>query len=55
VQALRKNGIVFDFHVFERGPHGIGLSRGENGVPAADVHRWGKDLVLWLQQHGWVK
>ena len=55
VQALRKNGIVFDFHVFEKGPHGIGLSLGKNGVPADDVHPWGKDLVFWLQQHGWVK
>jgi len=55
VQALRKNGIVFDFHVYEKGPHGIGLSQGKNGVPADDVHPWGKDLVFWLQQHGWVK
>ena len=55
VQSLRKNGIVFDFHVYEKGPHGIGLSQGKNGVPADDVHPWGKDLVFWLQQHGWVK
>ncbi len=55
VQALRKSGIAFDFHVYEKGPHGIGLSPGKNGVPAGDVHPWGKDLVFWLQQHGWVK
>ena len=55
VQALRKNGIAFDFHVYEKGGHGIGLSPGKNGVPAGDVHPWGKDLVFWLQQHGWVK
>jgi acetyl esterase/lipase len=55
VQALRKNGIAFDFHVYEKGSHGIGLSPGKNGVPAGDVHPWGKDLVFWLQQHGWVK
>ena len=55
VQALRKNGVVFDFHVFEKGPHGIGLSQGKNGVPADDVHPWGKDLVFWLLQHEWVK
>ncbi len=55
VQALRKNGIAFDFHVYEKGRHGIGLSPGKNGVPAGDVHPWGKDLVFWLQQHGWVK
>jgi acetyl esterase/lipase len=55
VQALRKSGIAFDFHVYEKGPHGIGLSPGKNGVPAGDVHPWGRDLVFWLQQHGWVK
>ena len=55
VQSLRKEGIVFDFHVYEKGPHGIGLSQGRNGVPADDVHPWGKDLVFWMQQHGWVK
>lgn len=55
VQSLRKNGIAFDFHVYEKGPHGIGLSQGKNGVPAGDVHPWGKDLIFWLQQHGWAK
>ncbi len=55
VQALRQNGIAFDFHVYEKGSHGIGLSQGKNGVPADDVHPWGKDLVFWLQRHGWVK
>jgi acetyl esterase/lipase len=55
VQALRQSGVVFDFHVYEKGPHGIGLSQGKNGVRADDVHPWGKDLVFWLAQHGWVK
>jgi acetyl esterase/lipase len=55
VQALQKAGVPFDFHVFEKGPHGIGLSQGKNGVPAEDVHPWGKNLVFWMQQHGWAK
>jgi acetyl esterase/lipase len=55
VAALRKAGVAFDFHVYERGPHGIGLSRGKNGIPADDVHPWAKDLLFWLKQNGWAK
>jgi hypothetical protein len=41
--------------VYEKGPHGIGLSQGKNGVPADDVHLWGEDLLFWLQQRGLMK
>ena len=55
VAALRKAGVPFDFHVYERGPHGIGLSSGKHGIPADDVHPWAKDLLFWLRQNGWAK
>ncbi len=55
VMALEKAAIVYDFHVYQKGPHGIGLSEGKNGVPANDVHPWGKDLLFWLRQNGWAK
>lgn len=55
VAALRKNGVPFDFHVYERGPHGIGLSSGKNGIPADDVHPWAKDLLFWLKLRGFVR
>ncbi len=55
VMALGKAGIVYDFHVYQKGPHGIGLSEGKNGVPANDVHPWGKDLLFWLRQNSWLK
>lgn len=55
VSALQQNGIVYDFHVYQKGPHGIGLSEGRNGVPANDVHPWGKDLLYWLRQNEWLK
>lgn len=55
VTALQQNGIVYDFHVYQKGPHGIGLSEGRNGVPANDVHPWGKDLLYWLRQNEWLK
>jgi acetyl esterase/lipase len=55
VVALRKAGVPFDFHVYERGPHGIGLSSGKHGIPADDVHPWAKDLLFWLKQNGWLR
>ena len=55
VTALQKSGVSYDFHVYQKGPHGIGLSEGRNGVPAGDVHPWGKDLLYWLRQNGWLK
>ncbi len=55
VTALQQNGIVYDFHVYQKGPHGIGLSEGRNGVPANDVHPWGKDLLYWMRQNEWLK
>jgi acetyl esterase/lipase len=55
IQALRTHNIAYDFHIYQKGGHGIGLSGGKNGVPAGDVHPWGKDLVFWLKQNGWAK
>lgn len=55
VMALNKAGVAYDFHVYQKGPHGIGLSEGRNGVAPNDVHPWGKDLLFWMTQNGWVK
>jgi acetyl esterase/lipase len=55
VDALQRNNIPFDLHVFQKGGHGIGLSQGKNGVAPDDVHPWGKDLVFWLKVHGFVR
>ena len=53
--AMRRAGVPFDLHIYERGPHGIGLSQGHNGVAPDDVHPWGKDLLFWLKQRGFVR
>ena len=53
--ALQRAGVPFDLHVYEKGPHGIGLSQGKNGVAPDDVHPWGKDLVFWLKTRGFVR
>ncbi len=54
-EALRKSGVPFDLHIYEKGPHGIGLSEGKNGVPEGDVHPWAKDCLYWLKIRGFVK
>ncbi len=50
--ALRKAGVPFDLHIFEKGQHGIGLA--EKNVTKGDstqtvVHPWGEDLIYWLK------
>jgi acetyl esterase/lipase len=44
--ALRKNGVSFDLHIYEKGRHGIGLANG---------HPWTKDCEAFLKVHGFVK
>mgnify|MGYP000181254280 CR=1 FL=1 len=45
-QALRRNRVPFDLHLYERGRHGIGLGNG---------HVWTKDLTFWLGERGFLK
>ena len=44
--ALRKAGVPFDLHVYEKGGHGMGLGNG---------HPWTKDCLFWLKARGFVK
>ncbi len=53
--ALRKAGVKFDLHIYQKGPHGIGLSVGKNGAKAGEVHPWASDLLVWLRQNQWAK
>ena len=53
--ALRRAGVPFDLHIYQRGPHGIGLSVGKNGAAPGEVHPWAKDLLVWMRQNGWIK
>jgi acetyl esterase/lipase len=55
VAALQQNGVAYDFHVYQKGPHGIGLSEGKNGAAPGEVHPWAKDLLLWMRQNNWLK
>ena len=48
--ALRKFGVPAEMHIFERGPHGVGLA---NDDPA--LSEWSKLLANWLRLRGVVK
>jgi acetyl esterase/lipase len=49
--ALRKNKVPFDFHVYQKGAHGMGL--GIKGDPEKS-HPWTRDLLFWLKAQGWT-
>lgn len=51
VQALQKHGIAYDFHVYQKGPHGIGLGK---GLQPGTLHPWSADLVVWLTANQWL-
>src|SRR6185503_12033561 len=48
--ALRKMGVPAELHIFEKGPHGVGLA---NEDPA--LSEWSKLLANWLRGRGIVK
>ncbi|MFM1941892.1 MAG: hypothetical protein RI897_874 [Verrucomicrobiota bacterium] len=50
--ALRRAGVPFDLHVYERGRHGIGL---RDKAPFEHVHPWAEDLAFWLGERGFLK
>jgi acetyl esterase/lipase len=48
--SLRKAGVPTEMHIFEKGPHGVGLA---NDDPA--LSEWSKLLANWLRVRGVVK
>lgn len=52
-EALRKNHVPFDLHVFQKGGHGLVLGDGE--PPFARAHPWANDCLFWLKAQGWLK
>jgi len=47
--ALAKNNIPFEMHIYEQGRHGLGLA---DKFPFEHVHPWGKALLKWLRIRG---
>ena len=50
--ALRKAGVPFDLHIYEKGAHGIGL--GSRPYGSGDRHPWTGDCIFWLKVHGFA-
>ncbi len=48
--ALRKAGVSAEMHIFENGPHGVGLAMND---PA--LGEWSKLLVNWLRLHSLIR
>jgi len=51
-EALRKNHVPFDLHVYQKGGHGMGL--GEKKAPNTPHHPWADDCLFWLKQQGFA-
>src|SRR5580658_1835756 len=48
--ALRKAGVPAELHIYERGPHGVGLAPTDPVLAT-----WPARLADWLRIHGWAK
>ena len=48
--ALRKAGVPAEMHIYEQGPHGVGLALFDPILSA-----WSRQLEPWLRLHGWMK
>jgi acetyl esterase/lipase len=51
-EALRKNHVPFDLHIYQKGGHGMGL---KDKPPFAQPHPWADDCLFWLKMQGFVK
>ena len=51
--ALRKCGVPFDLHIYQKGGHGLGLG-GPVSEPAKFLP-WTKDLLYWLKARGFAR
>ena len=47
--ALRKAGVPAEMHIYERGPHGVGLAQSDPVLSS-----WPGRLADWLRIHGWA-
>lgn len=51
-EALRKNKVPFDLHIYEKGGHGMGLGpQRDKGI----YHPWAADCLYFLKEHGFAK
>lgn len=54
--ALRANGVDFDLHVYEKGPHGSGLGHKVYATYGEKkLHPWTANCLFWLKGKNFVK
>lgn len=54
-ESLRAKGIPFELHIYEKGPHGMGL--GIRQYTPANLDKmlpWTRDCMLWLKERGYA-
>ena len=51
-ESLRKAGVPFDLHLYQKGAHGLGL--GSSNYDPAKWHPWTKDFAFWLKLQGFA-
>jgi acetyl esterase/lipase len=50
--ALKREGVPAELHIFELGPHGTGMGQNLKGL--AELEVWPFLLEHWMQLHGWM-
>lgn len=53
VEALRRNGVRFELHVYEKGAHGMGL--GTREWKPENWHPWVAECRRWLRERGFAR
>jgi acetyl esterase/lipase len=53
--ALRKAGVPFDLHIYQKGGHGGPMGEPKSDLSANYLHPWAGDLLFWLRQNGWLR
>ena len=54
--ALRRAGVPFDLHIYQKGQHGMGLGhRPYTPGDEAALHPWTRDCIFWLKTQGFLK
>lgn len=50
VSSLIENGIPYEYHVYEKGKHGLSAGRRETGPEVKDIQTWMPLLIEWLSR-----
>lgn len=51
-QALQRNRVPYELHIYQKGPHGLGLGGGRAG---GTLHPWTQDCLVWLKTQGFLR